>query len=64
MEDWETGRLGGRWTWAVKEKGLVAHWNFDEGKGDILHDRSGNTPRCNGQRYRRPEFSNGDQGVR
>ena len=24
------------------EKGLVAHWNFDEGKDDVLHDRSGN----------------------
>ena len=23
------------------EKGLVAHWGFDEGKGTILHDRSG-----------------------
>ena len=22
--------------------GLVAHWNFDEGKGNVLHDRSGN----------------------
>ena len=22
--------------------GLVAHWDFNEGKGDILHDRSGN----------------------
>ena len=27
--------------WAA-EDGLVAHWDFDEGKGDILHDRSGN----------------------
>ena len=26
--------------WA--EPGPVAHWNFDEGKGDVLHDRSGN----------------------
>ena len=24
------------------EKGLVAHWDFDEGKGTVLHDRSGN----------------------
>ena len=24
------------------DKGLVAHWNFDEGKGTVLHDRSGN----------------------
>jgi hypothetical protein len=24
------------------EDGLVAHWTFDEGAGDILHDRSGN----------------------
>ena len=22
--------------WAEVEKGLVAHWNFDEGKGDVL----------------------------
>ena len=28
--------------WAEVEKGLVAHWDFDEGKGDVLHDRSGN----------------------
>ena len=28
--------------WAQVEKGLVAHWDFDEGKGDVLHDRSGN----------------------
>ena len=28
--------------WAEIEKGLVAHWDFDEGKGDVLHDRSGN----------------------
>ena len=27
---------------AETEKGLVAQWNFDEGKGDMLHDRSGN----------------------
>ena len=27
--------------WAAEE-GLVAHWDFGEGKGDILHDRSGN----------------------
>ncbi len=27
--------------WA-KEEGPVAHWNFDEGKGNVLHDRSGN----------------------
>ena len=26
--------------WA--DKGLVAHWDFNEGKGDVLHDRSGN----------------------
>ena len=24
------------------ETGPVAHWNFDEGKGDVLHDGSGN----------------------
>ena len=24
------------------EPGLVAHWDFDAGKGDVLHDRSGN----------------------
>ena len=24
------------------DKPLVAHWDFDEGKGDVLHDRSGN----------------------
>ena len=24
------------------ENGLLAHWDFDEGKGDVLHDRSGN----------------------
>ena len=28
--------------WAQHEKGLVAYWDFDQGKGDILHDRSGN----------------------
>ena len=28
--------------WAEDQKGLVAHWNFDDGKGDVLHDRSGN----------------------
>ena len=27
---------------AADEKALVAHWDFDEGKGDVLHDRSGN----------------------
>jgi len=27
---------------AADEEGLVAHWDFSEGKGDILHDRSGN----------------------
>ena len=26
----------------VTDDGLVAHWAFDEGKGDVLHDRSGN----------------------
>ena len=25
------------------QKGLVAHWDFSEGKGDVLHDRSGNS---------------------
>lgn len=24
------------------DEGLVAYWDFDEGKGDVLHDRSGN----------------------
>ena len=24
------------------DEGLVAHWTFDEGAGDVLHDRSGN----------------------
>ena len=24
------------------EKGLAAHWDFDEGRGNVLHDRSGN----------------------
>ena len=24
------------------DKGPVAHWDFDEGKGDVVHDRSGN----------------------
>ena len=28
--------------WAAQEQGLVAHWDFGEGKGDVLHDRSGN----------------------
>ena len=28
--------------WAEGDDGLVAHWDFDEGKGDVLHDRSGN----------------------
>ena len=27
--------------WAA-EKGLVAHWDFNEGSGAVLHDRSGN----------------------
>lgn len=26
----------------VKEKGLIAYWNFDEGKGDVAKDVSGN----------------------
>lgn len=26
----------------AERKGLVAHWDFSEGKGDVLHDRSGN----------------------
>ena len=28
-----------------EEKGLVAQWDFNEGKGDVLHDRSGNNNR-------------------
>ena len=24
------------------QEGLVAHWDFNEGRGDVLHDRSGN----------------------
>jgi len=27
---------------AAAEEGLVAHWDFNEGQGDVLHDRSGN----------------------
>ena len=27
---------------AAREEGIAAHWDFDEGKGDILYDRSGN----------------------
>ena len=27
---------------ASGSRGLVAHWTFDEGTGDVLHDRSGN----------------------
>ena len=27
---------------ASADEGLVAHWDFSEGKGDMLHDRSGN----------------------
>jgi len=27
---------------AAAEVGLVARWDFDEGQGDVLHDRSGN----------------------
>ena len=27
---------------SAAEEGLVAHWDFNEGKGDVLHDRSGN----------------------
>ncbi|MBU0478049.1 LamG domain-containing protein [bacterium] len=27
---------------ATAEEGLVAYWNFDEGKGSVLHDLSGN----------------------
>ena len=29
-------------TGCAAEKGLVAHWSFDEGSGTALHDRSGN----------------------
>ena len=32
-------------TAAAAENGLVAHWDFNEGKGDVLHDRSGNNNR-------------------
>jgi len=28
-------------SWAEGERGLVSRWDFDEGKGDILHDSSG-----------------------
>ena len=28
--------------WAAVPAGLLAEWNFDEGKGDIAHDSSGN----------------------
>jgi len=24
------------------EPSLIAHWSFDEGSGNVLHDRSGN----------------------
>jgi hypothetical protein len=27
---------------AAPEPSLIAHWSFDEGSGDVLHDRSGN----------------------
>ena len=27
---------------STREKGLVAHWDFREGRGETLHDRSGN----------------------
>ena len=27
--------------WGETERGLVAHWDFNEGKGGVLHDRSG-----------------------
>ncbi len=27
---------------AAQEPALVAHWSFDEGSGEVLHDRSGN----------------------
>jgi len=27
---------------AAGQGGLAAHWDFDEGEGDVLHDRSGN----------------------
>jgi hypothetical protein len=27
---------------AAAEPSLIAHWSFDEGSGDVLHDRSGN----------------------
>ena len=27
---------------AADEKGLVAHWDFNKGKGNVLHDKSGN----------------------
>ena len=29
-------------SWAASEKGLVAHYPFDEAAGTVLHDRSGN----------------------
>ncbi len=28
--------------WAAGPKGLLAEWNFDEGKGNVAHDSSGN----------------------
>ncbi len=29
-------------TLRAAEPSLIAHWSFDEGSGDVLHDRSGN----------------------
>jgi len=35
----------------VKEKGLVARWNFDEGKGNITKDYSGNAVKIGGAKW-------------
>ena len=38
---WALGLVICAGAWGAEE-GLVASWNFDEGEGNILHDRSGN----------------------
>jgi len=48
---WNTLRCPGAWVLvsavlsvcaSAAREGPIAHWDFDEGRGDVLHDRSGN----------------------
>lgn len=38
---WALGLVISACAWAADD-GLVAHWDFDQGRGDVLHDRSSN----------------------